>query len=186
MNVRGPTKRARREVLCFLMLVATLPEAFAQAPSDPQQLQKSGIAKIDQWTDYVRHTGDARSTVSELAAAQAELKTSFDLFSQRQDYSGASLSAVKIATIQRLLNQWQQAATIYQGAIELAKHASRTDYQTTALSNLAYSELQLGQTDAAEQHAQDAVRLGAGCGNKNFYFEALVTAGEVEVKRGNW
>ena len=71
----------------------------------PTATAKSGIAKIDQWTDYVRRTGDARSTVSELAAAQAELKTSFDLFSQRQDYAGASLSAVKIATIQRLLNQ---------------------------------------------------------------------------------
>src|SRR5208283_4805122 len=67
----------------------------------------------------------------------------------------------------------------------LAKHANRTDYQTNALSNLAYSELQLGETDAAEEHAGEAVHLGANCGNKGFYFDALDVAGEIEVKRGN-
>jgi CHAT domain-containing protein len=166
------------------VLAAALP-AFGQQSNDPQQLQKDGIAKIEHWLDYVRRTGDAKSTVSELAAAQAELKTSFDLFLQRQDYAGASLSAIKIATIQRLVNQWRQAAAIYQLAIEAAKGANRTDYQTTALSNLAYSELQLGDVDAAEQHAQEAVRLGMNCGNQSFYFEALDTAAEIEVKRGN-
>ena len=171
-------------MLLCLVLVAAMP-AFGQQGSDPQQLQKDGIAKIDHWLDYVRRTGDAKSTVSELAEAQTELKTSFDLFMQRQDYAGASLSAIKIATIQRLVNQWRQAATIYQAAIELAKRSNRPDYQTTALSNLAYSELQLGETDAAEEHAREAVSLGADCGNKGYYFEALDTAAEIEVKRGN-
>ncbi len=45
--------------------------------------------------------------------------------------------------------------------------------------------MQLGDTDAAEQYAREAVRLGANCGNKSFYFEALDTAAEIEVKRGN-
>jgi tetratricopeptide (TPR) repeat protein len=152
---------------------------------DPQTLQNSGIAKIDHWTDYVCRTGDAKSTASELMAAQADLKASFDLFMQRNDSAGASLSAIKIATTQRLLNQFRQAASLYQASIELAKRANRADYQTAALSNLAYSELQLGETDAAEEHAREAMRLGASCGNKSFYFEALDTAGEVEVKRGN-
>jgi len=183
MNFQQPAKQLARAIVACLVLVATLP-AFAQSV-DPQQLQKDGIAKIDHWLDYVRRTGDTRSTVSELAAAQAELKASYDLFAQRQDYAGASLSAYKIATIQRLLNQFRQAATIYQGAIELARHANRTDYQTAALSYLAYTELQLGDTDAAEQHAREAVRLGENCGNKGFYFDALDVAAEIEVKRGN-
>lgn len=185
MKVQEPTKQHGRQMLWCLMLAAALPPAFGQAGRDPQALQNSGIAKIDQWTDYVRRTGDAKSTVSELAAAQADLQASFDVFMQQKDYAGASLSKVKIATIQRLLNQWRQAVPIYQAAIELAKLANRTDYQTTALSNLSDSELQLGETEAAEGYAREAVRLGANCGNRNFYFEALNTAGEVEAKRGN-
>src|SRR6516164_2795005 len=184
MTTLRPTKLRARSCLWCLMLVAALP-VFGQQSGDPQQLQKEGIAKIDHWIDYVRRTGDARSTISELALAQAELKASFDLFAQRQDFAGAALSAVKIAHIQRLQNQFRQAATVYQGAIQLAQRANRTDYQTTALSYLAYSELQLGDTDAATQHAREAVSLGANCGNKDFYFEALNTAAEVEAKRGN-
>ena len=184
MTTLGPTKPRARSCLWCLLLVAALP-VFGQQSGDPQQLQKDGIAKIDHWRDYVRRTGDAKSTLSELAVAQAELKASFDMFAQRQDYAGAALSAIKIATIQRLVNQWRQAVTIYQGAIEFARHANRTDYQTTALSNLAYSELQLGDIDAAGQHAREAVSLGADCGNQDFYFEALNTAAEVELKRGN-
>jgi CHAT domain-containing protein len=185
MKIHEPTKQHARRILWCLMLAVVLPQAFGQAGPDPQALQNSGIAKIDHWIDYVRRTGDARSTVPELAAAQADLKASFDLFMQQKDYAGASLSAIKIATIQRLLNQFRQAVPIYQKAIELAKLANRTDYQTKALSNLSYSELQLGEIDSAEEYARDAVRLGAHCGNNNFYFDALDTAGEVEVKRGN-
>jgi len=184
MNTPKLTKTWSHWILLCLMLTPVL-RAFGQQSGDPQQLQKDGIAKVDHWMDYVRRTGDAKSTLSELAAAQAELKASFDLFAQRQDYAGASLSAIKIATIFRLVNQWRQAATVYQGAIELAKHANRTDYQTTALSNLAYSELQLGEIDSAAGHAREAVSLGVNCNNKDFYFEALNTAAEVEVKRGN-
>jgi CHAT domain-containing protein len=159
--------------------------SFAQAGNDPQQLQKSAIARLDRWTDYVRRTGDAKSNLSELAAAQSELKASYDLFLQRQDFAGASWSAFKMGDIQRYVNQWGQAVPIYKSAIDLAKRANRTDYQTEALARLAFSELKIGETDAAAEHIREAVRLGPNCGNKNFYFEALDVAGQVEVKRGN-
>lgn len=174
-----------RWILSCCVLMMLLPLAFGQVGRDPKSLQDSAIAKIDHWTDYVRRTGDARSTVSELMAAQADLKASLDLSVQQQNYAGASLSVIKLATIQRLLNQWRQAAAIYQQAIELAKRANRLDYQTTALSNMAYSELQLGETDAAAEHAREAVRIGVNSGDKESYFEALDVAGEVEAKRGN-
>jgi tetratricopeptide (TPR) repeat protein len=168
-----------------LVLATALPPVFGQAGNDPQHLQKDGIAKIDHWMDHVVRTGDAKSTVSELAAAQSELKASYDLFLKRQDFASASLSAIKMADIQRFVNQWGQAVPIYQIAIGLAQTANRTDYQTKGLARLAYSELQLGNTDAAGDHIREAVRLGVNCGNKDFYFEALDTAGQIEVKRGN-
>jgi CHAT domain-containing protein len=171
--------------LCLFVLAAPSQQSFAQLGNDPQQLQKSGSVRIDRWTDHVRHTGDAKSALSELAAAQSELKASYDLFLERQDFAGASWSAFKMGDIQRLQHQLGQAITIYKSAIELAKRANRTDYQTEALARLAFSELETGATDAAEEHIHEALRLGANCGNKNFYFEALDVASEAEVKRGN-
>ncbi|HEY6339779.1 MAG TPA: CHAT domain-containing protein [Candidatus Sulfotelmatobacter sp.] len=184
MKGQKPIHQPARRLFWTLMLAAVVLSAFGQ-DRDPQSLQNRGIARIDKWTDSVRRTGDAKSTVSELAAAQVDLKASIDLFRQQKDYARASLSTDKLATIQRLQSQWQQAAQIYQAAIELAKRANRTDYQTTALADLAFSELQLGDVDAAEEDAREAVRLGVDCGNKNFYFDALDRAAEIELKRGN-
>ena len=96
---------------------------FEAVLNDPQHIQ-------DRQVDRLRppHRG-AKTTVSELAAAPADLKTSLDLSLQQKDLANASLSVVKIGTIQRLQNQWQPAAQLYQAAIELAKRANRTDYQ---------------------------------------------------------
>ena len=185
MNTQSTTRRVFGVLGCLFVLAATLQPVFGQPSNDPQQLQKSGIAKIDHWLDYARRTGDAKSTVSELAAAQLELKASYELFLKQQDFASASLSAIKIADIQRLVNQLGQAIPIYQAAIGLAQRANRTDYQTKALSLLAFSELNAGDISSAADHAREALRLGANCGNKAFYFGALDTAGEIEVKRGN-
>jgi CHAT domain-containing protein/tetratricopeptide (TPR) repeat protein len=173
-------------VLLCLLVIAMAPQLnSAQSGNDPQQLQKSGVARIDHWTDYVRRTGDAKSTVSELAAAQFELKASYDLFMQRQDFTGASWSAIKLGDIQRFLNQWGQGVPLYKSAIDLAGRANRTDYQTKALARLAFSELKINEADAAEEHIREALRLGANSGNKNFFFEALDVASQIEVARGN-
>jgi len=180
-----PSKRDRRVMWYLLVLAATLQAIFAEPSDEPQRLQQSGIAKIDQWMDYVRRTGDAKSTIQELEAAQSKLQASYNLFLKRQDFADASLSAIKMAEIQRLESQWRQAVPIYLDAIRLAQRANRTDYQTKALTRQAYCELRLGETDAASDHIREASRLGQNCGNNAFYFEALDVAGEIEVKRGN-
>jgi tetratricopeptide (TPR) repeat protein len=171
--------------LCLFLLVTLTQPAFSQQSNDPQQLQKSGIAKIDHWRDYVRRTGDANAVAADLATAYDELKTSYEVFLQRKDSAGASWSAVKMGDILRFTNRWGQTVPLYQSANELAKRANRPDYQTKALARLAFSEMQIGEIDAAQDHARDAMRLGANCGNWDFYFEALDVAGEIEVKRSN-
>jgi CHAT domain-containing protein len=186
MSFRGLTRWLSRFVLlCLFFFEGGAKSSFVLASTDPEQLQKQGIAKIDHWTDYARRTGDAKSTVSELASAQSDLKTSYEVFLRRNDFTGASWSAIKLADVQRLMNQFPEAATTYRTAIELAKRAKRIDYQAKALARLAYSELQLGETDSAEDHIREAVRLGPNCGNKDIYFETLDVAGEIEVKRAN-
>lgn len=172
--------------LLFLLVLATVPQpSLAQSTSDPVQLQTDAIAKIDHWLDHVRATGDAVGTRSELAAAETELEASVTLFAARRDAASTALSVIKLGDILRYMNQWAQAIPLYQEAVKLAGQAGRTDYQTKALVQLAYSEMKTGMTDAAESHATEAVRLGANCGNNGFYFDALDVAGEVEQQRGN-
>jgi CHAT domain-containing protein len=186
MNSEYPVRKTFRLLLaCLVVLTTGVRLSFAQQAHDPQQLQKAGIVKIDHWLDYARRTGDAKSKNSELTAAQSELKDSYDLFLQRQDFAGASWSAIKMGDIQRLLNRWARSVPLYKTAVDLARRANRTDYQTRGLARLVISELKIGAIKAAEEHSREAVRLGPKCGNKNFYFEALDVASGVEAKLGN-
>src|SRR5260370_32065922 len=98
MKVQESARRHALRMLACIFLAATLLPAFGQVAGDPQSLQTRSISRIDKWIDYVRRTGDAKGTVSELGAAQADLKTSLDLFSLQKDLANASLSAVKIGT----------------------------------------------------------------------------------------
>ncbi len=183
----GPATRRLFHVAlsCVFALCAAPLQGYAQANADPAQLQNSGIARIDHWLNNVRTTGDPASTRNELAAAQIELQASYLLFSQRQEPARAAWSAIKLGDIQRYLNQWARAVSEYQVALQLAELANRPDYQTKALSELAFSEMNAGSMDAAADHVAEAVRLGANCGNDAFYFDALDTAAELETKRGN-
>jgi CHAT domain-containing protein len=187
MNHWGSTSRLSRtlSIFCFMILWTTAEVVSAQGGSPAQRLQAQGTGKIDHWIDYVRRTGDAKGTVEELAAAESDLKSSYKLFLSQQDFAGAAWSIMKIADIKRLQNQFDQAAPTYQTAIELAQRAHRSDYETKALSHLALAEHEMGRMDDAREHSSRAVSLGANCGNKTFYFEALDEAGEVEVKLGN-
>ena len=105
MKVQESARRYALRVLACIFLAAILLPAFGQVAGDPQSLQTRSTSRIDKWIDYVRRTGDAKSTVSKLAATQADLKTNLDLFWQTEIFS-------------------QRVA-----AIELARRANRTDYQ---------------------------------------------------------
>lgn len=169
---------------CVIALAA--PPIIAQGSADPIQLQKNAIALIDRWLNHARSTGDVASTRSDLATAQVELQASALLFLQRGDSADAAWSAIKLGDIHRYVNQWPQAISVYQDALKLAEMAKRPDYQTKALAQLAFSEMNVGAIDVAAQHAEEAVRVGENCGNKDFYFDALDIAGELETKRGNF
>ena len=182
----GPVRPLSRGIwLCLLTLCTIAQPSFSQVSGNPKQLQQDGVARVDRWLTHVRQTGDASGTVSDLTIAYNELKVSLDLFVQQKDFADASWSAIKMGDILRYTNRWGEGVPLYQNAIELAKHANRTDYQTKALSRLAYSEMKSEDIDGARGHARDSIRVGETCGNREFYFEALDVASEIEVKSGN-
>jgi CHAT domain-containing protein len=169
----------------FLLTLTSVPHAFSQRDDRAAGLQSDALTRIAKWRDHVRSTGDARSTVSELSTAQAELNEALNRFLQVNDYPDAAWSAINLADILRSVNQFAEAIPIFKMADELAQKARRPDYETKALARMAFSEMSVKQLDAAAGHAQKAVSLGQDCGNADFYFDALLTAAEVETTRGN-
>ena len=183
----GPATRRlfHAALFCLLALPAASRVTYAQANNDVVQLQNEGIALIDHWLNHTRTTGDAVTTRNELLKAQLQLRASYLLFVQHQEPGRAAWSAIKLGDIQRYLNQWPQAVSMYQVALQLAEEGKRPDYQTKALAELAFAEMNAGSLDAAANHVTEAVRLGANCGNAAFNFDALETAAELETKQGN-
>ncbi|MGA9669826.1 MAG: CHAT domain-containing protein [Terracidiphilus sp.] len=175
----------RAAASCLFVLAMGAPCVSQQPVADPLQLQRSAVAKLDRWLESVRTTGDAASARNLLTSAQSELQTSNVVFVQRRDFGNAAWGTIKLGDAQRYMNQWPQAIIAFQYAARLAEQAHRTDFQTKALTWLAFSEIQSGSVDSAEDHARQAVRLGENCGNKDFNFDALDVAGQVETKRGD-
>ena len=73
---------------------------------------------------------------------------------------------IKIGDIRRLQSQFEDAVKSYQEGIGLARLAKRADYETEALAHLALSELLMGKTVAAKDHASRSVTLGANCSRR--------------------
>lgn len=184
MIERNSIRRSVATVVCLLVVCAPR-SGFSQPDDSTARLQADGLARLSQWRDYVRRTGDARSTLSELATAQTELKTAYDRALQANDYATAAWVAINLGDILRYVNRWAEAIPVYQLAGQYAQRARRADYETKSLARLSFAEMRTNRVDAAAEHAEKAVRLGADCGNPDFYFDALITATEVETKRGN-
>ena len=119
MNERNSTGASLRLLVCILTLTL-VPLASSQRDDRAAGLQSDALARIAKWRDHVRSTGDARSTVSELSTAQAELNAALNRFLQVKDYADAAWSAINLADILRYVNQWAEAIPIYKQADELA------------------------------------------------------------------
>lgn len=185
---RSGKSRCPRKVILRLaaVLVVTAPVALAYPADDPESLQKQGIQRVDQYIECVHRTGDLVSLIPELHKAQNELTASSRGFLARQDFAGAALSFIKLGDIERLQNHWDSALPLYIRARELAKQANHSGYQAKALTLLTRTEvLGSGDLGAAAEYIAEAIRLATEAGNKDYLFDALDQAGELEVKRGN-
>jgi CHAT domain-containing protein/tetratricopeptide (TPR) repeat protein len=171
--------------LACLLVLAVIPPALAQHDDRASGLQSDALARLNRWRDYVRRTGDAQSTISELSMAQAESSAALNRFLQIKDYGDAAWSAINLAEVLRSADRYEQAIPIYKQADDLAQMARRPDYEAKALARMAFAETSLKRLDAASDHVQRAVALGQNCGNPDFYFDALLTATELETTRGN-
>src|SRR5580698_5375488 len=186
MDSEHTTKRLFRAVLsCLFALAVCVPCVPQQPGDDPLQLQRIGLAKIASWQEHVRSTGEAASVRELLVEARAAFEVSVAVFIQRSDFSNAAWGTINLGNTLRYMNQSPQAIAVFQDAVSLSGQAHRTDLQVKALASLAFSEMGAGSMDAAGDHVREAVRLGENCGNKDFYFDSLNVAGQVETKQGD-
>ena len=182
-NMRFPGKAIVRVVA---LLVVIIRGNLAYPADDAETLQKQGIRRIDEYIASVSRTGDFTSRILELQKAQNELTASSNQFLARQDFAAAALCFIKLGDIERLQKHWNPAFQFYTRALQLAKQADNAGYQAKALNQLARTEL-LGLQDlqSAADHSGQAVRMATAAGNKDYLFDALDLASQVEVRRGN-
>ena len=122
-----------------LVLLAAVEVASAQA--DPAALQKQGIARVTQYLDNLRRTGDAAPLLPQLRQAQDELTTSYNGSVAAGDFASAALSVLTLGDIERLQDHWDPALALYDRARALAVRARHPGYQARALTGMARTEL---------------------------------------------
>ena len=171
-------------VAAFVLLADRAAVASAQA--DPAALQKQGIARVGEYIDNSRRTGDQTSLLPQLGRAQQELTASYNGFLATADFRSATLSALTLGDIARMQSRWDAALTQYDTARSLAVRARDPGYQSRALVGKARIEmLRGGSLSVANDHLGEAIQLASASKNKKYLFDALDFASQVEVKRGN-
>lgn len=182
------TPRSQRAVTIGLVALVLLahPVALALSQDDPGALQSRGIERVGQYINGFRRTGDRASLLPQLHQAQIELTASYDAFGARGELASAALSALTLGDIERMQNRWEGALVHYGRARDLARQARHAGYQARALTGLARTELLGGGSlSAAIDQLTEAIRLATEAANKDYLFDALDFAADVEVKRGN-
>ena len=151
------------------------------AQSDPLELQKRAVARIDAVIDRFRRTGDTRLQVSELIQAEAELAASNRALASRQDWSALALGLIKQGHVHRLQTQWQQAIVFYQAAQEAATRGRDVVRQSDALAWRALAESSNRNLGNALANATQAVRLAESASDKDVLARALDVLGSVQI-----
>src|SRR2546425_3601109 len=160
--------------------------ALAGPQDDPGALQKQGIERVNQYIDRFRRTGDRSALLPQLQQAGRELRESYNGFTATRDLAAAALSVITLGDIERMQDHWNPARALYSRAQPLAVQAHHPGYQARALTGLARTELSGGgNLSAAIDRLTDAIRLATAAGNKDYLFDALDFAAQVESGRGD-
>jgi len=162
------------------------PPSLASAQPDPTALQKQGIARVTQYIDNFRRTGDRASLLPQLRQAQGELTASYTQFAAAGDFGSAALSLLTLGDIERMQDRWNPAAALYERARVLAGQAHNAGYQARALTGLARTKLMGGASlSEAVDHLSEAIQLATPLADKGYLFDALDFAAAVESRRGD-
>lgn len=167
----------RRRVCKLLVLTAflclLLQAQRVSAQSDPLELQRRAIQRIDAFIDHYRKTGDFQARLPDLAAAEAELAASNRMLAARGDWSARALGLIKQGSIYRMQSQWPKAIAAYQQAEEAAKRGRNVVHQADALAWRALAESSSRNVGQAFIDATQAVRLAETTDDKDVLARAL-------------
>src|SRR5262249_54550555 len=121
-------------IVTAIMLVMLSCASLLPAQTDPMELQRRAIARIDSVVDFFRKTGDFRSRVGELSQAELELEASNRMLTARQDWVNLALGLIKQGHVYRMQSQWPQAIALYTQAEDAARRGQNVARQSEALA----------------------------------------------------
>jgi CHAT domain-containing protein len=171
-------------LLIASLIIAAAAQTVA-AQTDPLELQKRGIARIDAVVDQFRRTGDTRLDVAELRQAEAELAASNQTLASRQAWSSLSLGLIKQGHVHRMMAQWQEAIRLYHTALDAAVRGRDVVRQSDALAWQALAESSSRNLGGAFADATRAVQLADIGGDADVLARALDVLGSVQVAQGD-
>ncbi|HVR47284.1 MAG TPA: hypothetical protein VMT95_11715 [Candidatus Binatia bacterium] len=168
--------------LVALMLAS--PFRLAYGDVDPVALQNKAIAEVRACQATYRRTGACDQ--AQLNDAKANLLESNKAFHARGNYGGEALGDVFLAKIAGLISPGQSATeqfALYKSAAGLAQQGGNADYQSRALTGLAYVEGQeQNNISAGLRDATAAVDFATRANNSVDLFDALTTRAIVEAR----
>ena len=174
--------------------------AAAQGQATRDELQATGIARIEAIRTQYRQSGFQPNLLLGLAGASVDLETSYRRFLAAGNPSAAATSLAHLGTAERLTfifllasghsgqqleNYVRSARGHYEEAAALARRTNNAATLVKALSGLAM----LDQTydhdyGAANTRIQEALRAAPSCRNRDCMLDALLSKAEVETYRG--
>jgi CHAT domain-containing protein len=170
----------------LLLLAALFTAAAPIRATDPGELQRNAVAKIDAFIDNFRKTGDYKSRIADLDDAERQLRASLDSFRDRRDLAGAALSLIKLGQIQRMKSNWEEALRYYEQGEITAQKANHPAYEAKALMDRARAEAELRDYGTAQAHVEQAVILATSLEDKSDLFDALDVLSQVQMDQGNF
>jgi len=165
-------------VLSFVSFAAP-----ASAQSDPLELQKRAIARIDAYVDFFRRTGDMRSQLGQLAQADAELTASNRLLVGRGDWTNVAVGMLKQGHVHRMQGQFADAIVFYRAAEQAAIRARNVVHQSDALGWRALAESSQSNIGQALADATESVRLAQGANDTDLLARSLDVLATVQLQR---
>ena len=174
-------RRCAAALVCVLACAAS-----ALGQSDPLELQRRAIQRIDAFVDQVRKGADFRSVLPELALAERELAASNLALATRGDWSAVALGLIKQGHTYRMQSQWPNAIALYQQAEEAAKRGRNVVHQADALAWRGFAHSMNRNVAQALADATAAVRLADTIDDKDVQARALDILGSVQVAQGDF
>jgi CHAT domain-containing protein len=173
--------RISRLFVAVVSLSVFIPVPCSLASDSPLQLQQKAIKRVEAYSVFIRKTGDYKSQLPELEAADLELAESNAFFEAMKDWPAVAQGLFRRGQIRQWRNQLPEARELFGRTYDAAKQAGDAGLQSRALDHKSSVEYRLHDYGAALKLSKEAVRLAESSGDFSLLANALNGLGNAQL-----